>query len=525
MAINLKKISTCLEQLSLRLIQDTASGGRVEIDVAAVMAELSRLRSELTLQIRKGDAREAGLRLIEASLSELETAVCSCTADNVVPFAAISAISAECRRLARKAATVAAFASGVALTGAAIPAAAQDATAPTYIGMTDQDIGVMDRSRPEYDAKGIPMGGFRLFPSLIASANYDDNLFKTPVATDGWFFEEVATARLQSQWGRHFLEFYGGVDNYNYSKFSRLDLTDWNIGSDGRLDISRAMRLNAAGSYGEYHEPLNSPNTVGFQASPNRYDKGHADLSLSYQPNRLGFGFGGSYDRYDWQNTPLIGPPPGTLVNKDRNESEYQAYARVSYDFSPGYSMFVKGLWDDRQFDQFLDRSGLHRSNNGYRLDAGLDLQISHLVSGEIYVGYLDQKFAAPLTDVSGVDYGVNLNWYASPVFTVHLNGAHDISNTTLAGISASDDKSVNLSADYELRRNIILQGFVGYTNSKFVGSTRKDDLPSAGISMHYLMNRYASVDAGYTYSKRSSNVAGADYKDNLFRVGLTLHL
>ena len=26
--------------------------------------------------------------------------------------------------------------------------------------------GVMDRARPEYDAKGLPLGGFRLFPTF-----------------------------------------------------------------------------------------------------------------------------------------------------------------------------------------------------------------------------------------------------------------------------------------------------------------------------------------------------------------------
>ena len=53
--------------------------------------------------------------------------------------------------------------------GAAVPASAQ--TAPTYVGMTPQDVGVMDRARPEYDAKGIPLGGFRLFPSLDVVGN------------------------------------------------------------------------------------------------------------------------------------------------------------------------------------------------------------------------------------------------------------------------------------------------------------------------------------------------------------------
>ncbi|MEJ1969743.1 MAG: outer membrane beta-barrel protein [Rhizomicrobium sp.] len=316
---------------------------------------------------------------------------------------------------------------------------------------------------------------------------------------------------------------YGGADNYNYATFSRENLTDWNIGTDGRLDISRAADFSANVSYGEFHELLSSPNTVGFQASPNRDYQTHADVTGRYQPNRLGFSIGGSFDRYDWLNTPRIGG--GTLSNTDRDEDEFQGFAKVSYDFSPGYSGYVKALYNSRQFDQFLDRTGVHRSSNGYRFDAGLTLQLTHLLAGDVYVGYLDQNFAAPLKNISGVDYGVALDWFATPLLTVHLNGAHQISDVTLGGVSASDDKLIKLSADYEFRRNVIFQGYFSYTQSTLAGSPRTDDYPGAGVSVRYLMNRYMSVNLDYNYGERSSNFGNVEYTDNMVSVGLALHI
>ena len=68
----------------------------------------------------------------------------------------------------------------------------------------------------------------------------------------------------------------------------------------------------------------------------------------------------------------LIG---GTLVsNSDRNQTEFQGYVRGTYTLYPGYAAFVKVLYDNRDFDQFYDRAGLHRSSSGYRFDAGVDL-------------------------------------------------------------------------------------------------------------------------------------------------------
>lgn len=408
-----------------------------------------------------------------------------------------------------------------------IQPARADYVAPTYIGMTPQDVGVMERPRPEYDAKGIPIGGFRLFPTLDLLGTYDDNIFRTPSAQSDDFLTIAPTLRLQSQWGLHFLEVYGGLDNYEYAKKSGEDLTDWKVGADGRLDISRAATVSADAYYGEFHELWSSPNIVGFQAGPNRYDQTHADVISAFQPNRLGFGAGASYDRYNWLNNHAIGG--GTLFDTDRDESEYQAYAKIFYDFSPGYSGFVKGSYDDRHFDHFFDRSGLHRSSHGYRIDGGLDVQISHLVAGDIFVGYLKQSFAqdvpTPLPDVSGLDYGVQLDWYASPILTLHLNGQRQLSDVIINRASVSDDKLIKLSGDYEFRPNVIVQANVAYTDSRFVGTARTDHYPGAGISVKYLMNNYMSANVSYNYNERSSNLSGLSYKDNMVSIGLNLHI
>ncbi len=400
-------------------------------------------------------------------------------------------------------------------------------TTPTYVGMTEQDVGVMDRARPAYDAKGVPMGGFRLFPTLDVSANYDDNVFKRPAAESDWFFTISPALRLKSQWGRHFLEVYSGLNYYNYTSFSDENLADWRMGADGRIDISRAANLSVNGYYGQLHELWSAPNVTGFQKAPNRYFQAHTDITGVYQPNRLGFAVGASFDNYNWTTTPRIGG--GLLYNDDRDQNEYQGYFKVYYDFSPGYSGFVKASYDERDFDMFYDRSGLHRSSHGYRIDGGVDLQISHLLAGEIFVGYLQQSFAQnvplPLKNVSGFDYGVQLDWYATPVLTVHLSGTRTLDDVTLSGVSVADNKTVMLSADYELRPNIIVQARAGYTDSTYIGSTRNDTYPTAGVGVMYLVNRYWSLDFNYNYSKRSTDIAAFEYTDNTLSLGLKLHL
>jgi hypothetical protein len=407
------------------------------------------------------------------------------------------------------------------LLGACWPAAAQTATGPSD-PIADEDQPVMSRPRPDYDAKGIPAGGFRVYRQLRLAGIYDDNVRRTETAKQNDYEGVIAPAlRVKSDWGRDMAEVYAGLTNINYARNTLLNLTDWDAGLDGRKDIGDGLSVYGGGSASYLHEGLFSANTVGFQAAPNRYFLYHGEINGAYQANRLGLSLGGNYDRYNFGNTPLIGG--GTLNNMDRDYEELQGVGKASYDVAPGYSAFIRGSYDTRNFKVFLDRSGIHRDSHGYRVDGGMDFQVSHLVSGEVYVGYLNQQFTAPLKNVSGLDYSARLDWLISPLLTLHLEGARTLGQTTLGGASVEDDKSVTLGADYELLPNVLLQGHASYVDTSYPGIARHDESPDLGLGGKYLINENLSAELNYDYSYRATNLAGAKFKDNT--VTLALHL
>ena len=416
---------------------------------------------------------------------------------------------------------------GAAIAAVLLGSVAYGQTAPQVLTEAEPDLGVLERARPAYDAKGIPLGGFRLFPSLGVAGSYDDNIYRLPGAVSDYFLTLSPAVRLASEWGRHDIEIFADADHFIYSSQKGEDLTDWTTGGKGRLDISHAATLLADASFGEYHELWSAPDAESFQAAPNRYYQAHVTASLTYQPSQLGVSAGGSFDRYDWTSTPRIGG--GLLDNSDRNEDKLEGYLRLFYEFSPGYAAFVRATFNDHKFDLALDRSGMDRSSHGYRYDGGMNLLISHLVRGEVYVGYLKQDFAtgtsSPLTDVSGFDYGAQLDWFVSPVLTVHLGGNRQLADTTFAGISVEDDKRVDLSADYELLRDLIVEARASAVATKYTGSSLSDMFYGAGVKVEYLINRYAAAHVEYGFEHRSSNRTLADYRDNTISIGLTFHV
>lgn len=381
-------------------------------------------------------------------------------------------------------------------------------------------LGVMDRERPDYDAKGLPLGaGLRLKPSLDVGASIDDNVDRTSTAPQSdIYFTFAPSAVLSTDWAGGELQLTAGLARYQYASLTSENRTDWNVGLSTRADIWHDIGVSGSSSYGLYHEPRNSAEDAGNAATSTAYSLLHTDLGIEKQPDSFGVAVGGSFNRFDYRATPLIGG--GVQTNDDRDERTWGGYAKASYALDPDAAVFIRGSYDARRFD-----SATARNSNGYRADLGADLFLSHLVRGEVFVGYVNLQFKAPLPSIATVDYGAALHWYATDLLTVNLTAARTFNDTNIAGASVSDDKSFGLSLDYELLRNLIVQSHVGYTDSRFVGAGRTDRVLEAGLNVRYLLNRYMSADASYVWQDRSSNVVGGGFRDNTVSAGLHFQL
>ncbi len=386
----------------------------------------------------------------------------------------------------------------------------------------DPALGVMDRDRPDYDAKGLPLGGFRLRPALDVGVNTDDNVFRTETGAESDIYYTIAPSLdLKSQWSRHSLELTAGLTRYQYTKHGSENRTDWNVGAKGQLDVLRGAVIDGATSYQVLHEPRSSPNEPGNAARPTEYSLYHAETSATYQPNRFGLSAGAHFDRYDYNPTPLVGG--GTLNNGDRNRNQYGAFVKASYEMAPGYAVFLRGSYDRHVYDQTIDQYGFDHNSHAYHADAGVNFFATHLIQGELFAGYVNESFENPFKNISTFDYGAALHWYATPLMTFHLTASRAFDDTTLVGASISDDKRFGAAMDYELLRDLIIQTHVSYTDSKFEDIARDDKILEAAFNVKYLINRYMSANAGYVFSRRNSSVPGQGFTDN--SVMATLHL
>jgi len=392
-------------------------------------------------------------------------------------------------------------------------------TAKQESGALLEGKGVMDRTRPEYDAIGVPMGGLTLYPTLAAAVNADDNIFRAPTKTSDTVFTVSPRLDLRSNWDSDALQLYGQLDNLSYADHDTESRTNWILGAAGRKDLAAGSFVNGDGYYFDTHEARTSPDLSLLALSPTHYRRGHGEGMLTGQFSNISLSAALNYDRFDFDSTPLIGG--GSVDNTDRNRNVYEITGKAAYELAPDQAVFAQFTYDKRDFDQLLDRNGFNRNSDGYRVDVGAAMMLTPLIQVTGYAGLLQQNHAAPLRDTSTMDFNVKLDWFATELVTAHFAASRIIDDTTIAGASSVDVRQLSASVDYELLRQLILQPHIEYADEKFDGIVRDDRVTAAGIEARYLLNTNLAAYVGYTFQNRDTNATGRTFSDNLITFGI----
>ena len=380
--------------------------------------------------------------------------------------------------------------------------------------LPSEEIEVAKRPRPEFDPLGIHLGGFFLYPSLAVSEAYNDNIFATERNEKDDFITVISpTARVQSTWSNHELHADAGAHVGRYISHDDEDYKDLFGDIGGRLDITRDSKVFLDGGYAHLHEDRSSPDDAG-GTKPTTYDKAQLNGAFSQQFNRFLGRLELRSDHLAYNDVPST---TGTIRNGDRDRFDYEEAVRLSYEFIDNYHAFLRGALRQARYDDDVDRNGFDRNSNGYKLDAGISVDLTGLLSVEAHLGYLSVDFSdSRLQTVDGLSAGLLGTWNVTRLTTIKADIDRDVQPTTLNGAAAELDTGGFLSVDHELLRNLILSGRLGYTRSEFTGIARNDDIYDAGLSAKYLIGRGLAVVGSYNFDKRDSNVNGASYDRNL---------
>jgi hypothetical protein len=378
---------------------------------------------------------------------------------------------------------------------------------------------VLERPRPDYDPLGIRTGSFLVFPTVNLGESYDTNVFATATNTKSDLYATLSPGVVvRSDWNVHALEFSAKGDTRRYVTQANENVTSFAVRGDGRLDILRDIYALGGAGYQLLHEDRSSPDSVNGK-KPVEYHVTSANLGYVHELGRLGARVDATIDSFSFNNaTASTG---ATINQRDRDRIVYTVAPRLTYEIVPAYNAFAKLSGNGRDYVQKFDSRGFQRSSKGYELDVGTALDFTHVVNGEVFIGYLSQFYDdARLKTASGLAFGGTVLWNVTQLTSIRAILSRTIQETTqfatignVTTDAASYLKSAfTLSLDHELLRDVLLSGYVSYVNSDYQGINRTDDQLEVNVEARYLINQTLSASAFLTYTTRSSNVTGVAY-------------
>ena len=399
------------------------------------------------------------------------------------------------------------------------------ASAQVMDTQSQRNVGVLDRPRPDYDAAGLRAGAFIILPRLTTTLDFDDNIYAGSTAkTSDTVVLLQPEVTVRSDWSRNMIEGYARATFNEYASHSSENTTEFEVRGDGRYDIAEDSNLNAGVRYARLMEPRYLSTTTQDVRHPVQYDLSGLNFGGVDTFNRLRLIGNVQLLQYSYDNAQnLLGQ---SVLEKDRDRTEWVETGRVEYAYSPDTALFVSGSLNQRNYRLQPPAALFDRTSSGYDLTAGARVDLSHLARGEFAVGYLNQDYnSSVFQSVSGLSLHGKVDFFATPLTTVTLVADRAVGDAADPRSSGYLTTNGGVEVDHELMRNVILLAKASYGHDEYKGIQRTDDRWNARLGATYLVNRNVGVSVYYDYVDISSS--GNDrinsYKVNKLLVSLVL--
>ncbi len=370
-----------------------------------------------------------------------------------------------------------------------------------------------DRFERTNAAQGFQAGSWRMLPSASLRGGYDDNLTLSPDAP-------VATAILILRGridaarddGADSASAYVAVGGAFHEAASDFDYVEGGAGAAFSVAFDEAWRLRGSIDLAAGAEGPSSGEGVVIGGTFDRYEdlatfqRASASLGLRRDVGSLyvALALDGAYSRFDARRTAS-----GLEVEQDfRNGLAAEAGLRVGYRFSPALSVFLEGAGNLRRYD---DSSA---DSSGWRAAAGVQAELTRLLTGEIFAGYAQQSYDTG-GSASGLTYGASLRWFATDFISVALDARREFDAERLdvasgaAATPVTRDR-VALRVDYDPLETLLIYAGAEWRRDDYDCLCLQNETVTFDVGAEWALNQVFRLSLDYRHERSDSDTAGA---------------
>jgi hypothetical protein len=380
---------------------------------------------------------------------------------------------------------------------------------------------VAGRARPGYEPIGFRLGSFLAVPSLSLLGGYDTNLYNREVPKVADAFASIRPrVAVTSTWSQHRLAVIADANVQRFADRTSENSEQFGISAAGQLDVRRDFRISTQTIAARRIEPRGSSGDVFIGQEPVSYDELTGATAAAKDFGRLQTRLGMRASRFSYNDVRLDGVRT-SLAFRDYRVAAVNG--GIGYQVGPALQVTLDANANRSYFPNRA--TGPSRDSNGYSVLGGFAFAPSRLLVAEASIGYLRQSYENPLfPDIGGLAYDARLAWNPTPLISLTAQAARDIQRGPTIGVAGITQDNVQVGADYELLRNLILGAGVDYTRWDFNGIDRVDHRLAGRLSARYLMNRTLSFTLTMNARRqRSAGNMGRDYDGAGVLAGMTI--
>ena len=414
---------------------------------------------------------------------------------------------------------------GLAAAAMAAPALAQDQADDAERGAT-----VTDRERQNEVTLGVRLGAFTVLPTVTADSTFDDNIFATDTGRRSDLYltlhPEVA---IRSDSNRASLNARAYYERDFHARYTSEDVSQYGLAAEGRYDLAADTSVSATMQLNRAAESRTSLGSFRQTSSPALFTSLQGDVTLTQKFGDLSLSGAGRVRRLSYSDASLGGV---RIDQSYRNLTIYSGTAQAGFTVRELTQLFVQAQLERRRYDLRPGDAGFDpvtltdRSADGYRVELGVTREVTSLILATLRLGYLHYDYADPrLRNVGGFSYYGNVRWNITALTTISGTAQRRLDETTSPVTAGNLRDEIQLQADHELLRQLILTGSVRYAGIKPAGLSASSREFEIGLGARYYAGRSIRLEANVTHSARGSSDRSIAFQSNQVTLGVRIAL
>lgn len=373
----------------------------------------------------------------------------------------------------------------------------------------------------EYAQLGLRSGGFTWLPAIESSLGWSSNVATKAGGASGMTYRVAPELLGKSDWSRHALEielrgaYIGNTTDHDYDK------PTFQGAIRGRVDLGDETRLDLKGTWGHDRQAPSSADNPADTIIPATVDTTTASIGLTRDVGLLALTLRGDIERADYTGGTNAS---GTALGADvQNNTRHVAALRATWGSKGSIRPFAEVQVSTRAYDDAVV-AGSPRDTTGAALKSGIVADLGPTLRGELSTGWgVERPDKGNLPDMSGWLLDGSLVWAPTRLTSIKLDARTSFEATTLTGSTGSISRTVGVTVEHALRRDLVATAGLSLNDKRYVGANlREDDLVlSSGLT--YKVDRNIQTFVKGNLERFTSSASGANYDAAGVMVGVRL--